>query len=75
MDAAHAIAESKDRIHLKNTEYTWAKDLENAGEFKDAILRYEKANTHRYDVPRMLIEQPQHLQAYMLKTKDKYGKN
>ncbi|CAH0563779.1 unnamed protein product [Brassicogethes aeneus] len=70
MDAAHAIAESKDRIHLRNTEYTWAKILEQNGDIKEAIARFEKANTHKHDVPRMLIEQPLLLQAYMAKTKD-----
>jgi len=35
------------------------------------INRYEKAGTHRYDIPRMLSDHPQHLQLYMSKTKDK----
>ncbi|XP_049817321.1 intraflagellar transport protein 140 homolog isoform X2 [Aethina tumida] len=70
MDAAHAIAESKDRIHLRNTEYAWAKILEQNGEIKEAISRFEKANTHKQDVPKMLIDQPQLLQTYMAKTKD-----
>ncbi|CAG9865125.1 unnamed protein product [Phyllotreta striolata] len=71
MDAAHAVAESKDRINLRNTEYSWAKMLEQAEDFKEAAARYERANTHLYDVPRMLSDHPQQLQAYMTKTKDK----
>ena len=33
---------------------------------------FEKADTHRFEVPRMLLEEPQQLEAYILKTKDKY---
>ncbi|KAJ8931389.1 hypothetical protein NQ314_015707 [Rhamnusium bicolor] len=71
MDAAHAVAESKDRINLRNTEHAWARTLEQAGDLKEAAARYERANTHLYDVPRMLSDHPQQLQAYMSKTKDK----
>lgn len=74
MEAAHAVAESKDRINLRNTEHAWARVLEQSGDFKEAASRYERANTHVYDVPRMLSEHPQQLQAYMTKTKDKYVK-
>ena len=35
-------------------------------------LSFEKADTHRFEVPRMLLEEPQQLEAYILKTKDKY---
>ncbi|KAG5881961.1 hypothetical protein JTB14_020525 [Gonioctena quinquepunctata] len=71
MDAAHAVAESKDRINLRNTEHAWAESLELLGDLKEACARYERANTHLYDVPRMLSDYPQQLQAYMSKTKDK----
>ncbi|VEN35720.1 unnamed protein product [Callosobruchus maculatus] len=71
MDAAHAVAESKDRINLKNTDHAWARSLEETGDFKEAAARYERANTHLYDVPRMLSDHPQQLQAYMSKTRDK----
>ncbi|XP_074040796.1 intraflagellar transport protein rempA isoform X2 [Leptinotarsa decemlineata] len=70
MDAAHAVAESKDRINLRNTEHAWAKSLELSGEFEEAAARYERANTHLYDIPRMFSDHPQQLQAYMSKTKD-----
>lgn len=72
MDEAVAVAESKDRIHLKNTYHSWAKKLEQNGDFKEAAKKYEKANTHRYDVPRMLVNQPELLEAYMSKTNDAY---
>lgn len=35
------------------------------------LFRYEKAGTHRSDIPRMLSDHPQQLQIYMTKTKDK----
>jgi intraflagellar transport protein 140 len=70
LDAAHATAESQDRIHLKNTEHAWAKALEQSGDFKEAAVRYERANTHKFDVPRMLLDQPLQLESYMGKTKD-----
>lgn len=70
MEDALNIAQTKDRIHLRNTEHACAKQLELSGNYKDAIKHYENANTHRYDVPRMLAEQPQQLEAYITKTKD-----
>lgn len=70
MDEALYIAETKDRIHLKNTEYNYAMQLEQDGNYKEAIVHFEKANTHRYDVPRMLLEQTDQLHLYMSKTTD-----
>lgn len=69
-EEAEKLAESKDRIHLKNTLHEWGHSLELDGEYKEAAAKYEKANTHRYDVPRMLISQPELLDAYMSKTND-----
>lgn len=74
MDKALNIAETKDRIHLKNTEYNYAKQLEQDSNYKEAILHFERANTHRYDVPRMLLDQADQLQLYMSKTNDPYVK-
>ena len=36
------------------------------------FFSFEKADTHRFEVPRMLLEEPQQLEAYILKNKDKY---
>ncbi|XP_066140255.1 intraflagellar transport protein 140 homolog isoform X1 [Euwallacea fornicatus] len=71
MQEAHNLAETKNRINLKNTEHAWARQLERDGEFKEAAVRYEKAGTHQYDIPRMLSDHPQQLRLYMTKTKDK----
>lgn len=72
MEEAVKIAESKDRVHLKNTYHAWAKKLEENGDFRDAAKMYEKANTHRYDVPRMFFSQSEVLEAYMANTNDPY---
>lgn len=70
MEEAVKIAETKDRIHLKNTYHVWGRKLEENGDFREAAKMYEKANTHRYDVPRMFVGQPEVLEGYMLKTTD-----
>ena len=39
---------------------------------KELVLhRYEKSETHRFEVPRMLFENVQELEAYVIKSKDK----
>lgn len=70
MELAVNIAETKDRIHLRSTEYNWGKSLEESGEVTEAIIKYENANTHRYNVPRMLIDNPKELEAYVTKSND-----
>ena len=55
-DKAIKIAESHDKIHLKNTHHFYAKHLESVGDTSDAILHYELAQTHVTEVPRMLFE-------------------
>ena len=49
------VCSKHDRIHLKATHYLYAKHLESTGNIEDAIKHYEKAETHRYEVPRMLF--------------------
>ncbi|XP_018335270.1 intraflagellar transport protein 140 homolog [Agrilus planipennis] len=65
------VARTKDRIHYKNTEHRYAKYLEQMGNIKEAIIHYEKANTHRSEVPRILLEEPRELEAYILNSNDK----
>ena len=33
---------------------------------------YEKSETHRFEVPRMLVDDPEQLEQYISKSKDKY---
>ncbi|XP_053936151.1 intraflagellar transport protein 140 homolog isoform X2 [Cuculus canorus] len=64
-------AETHDRIHLRTTYYNYAKHLEATGEHGLALTHYEKSDTHRFEVPRMLSEDLQALEEYINKMKDK----
>ncbi|XP_010134604.1 PREDICTED: intraflagellar transport protein 140 homolog [Buceros rhinoceros silvestris] len=64
-------AEAHDRIHLSTTYYNYAKHLEAVGEQSPALAHYEKSDTHRFEVPRMLSENLQALENYVHKMKDK----
>ncbi|XP_013795392.1 intraflagellar transport protein 140 homolog [Apteryx mantelli] len=64
-------AERHDRVHLRTTYYNYAKHLEAAGEHGLALTHYEKSDTHRFEVPRMLSEDLQALENYVNKMKDK----
>ncbi|XP_060569057.1 intraflagellar transport protein 140 homolog [Ruditapes philippinarum] len=68
---AMETAEMYDRIHLRTTYYSYAKHLEANGEMTEAIPNYEKSDTHRFEVPRMLFDEPDALEQYILKHKDK----
>ena len=35
------------------------------------VCSYEKSETHCYEVPRMLLDDPDELQEYVMKSKDK----
>uniref|UniRef100_A0A672G7J5 Intraflagellar transport 140 homolog (Chlamydomonas) n=1 Tax=Salarias fasciatus TaxID=181472 RepID=A0A672G7J5_SALFA len=61
-------AESRDRTHLRTTYYNYAKYLESMG---DKSLAYEKSDTHRVEVPRMLQDDTTSLEIYVNKMKDK----
>ena len=37
------------------------------------FIRYEKSGTHRTEVPRLLYDDPGDLEAYVMKSKDRYG--
>ena len=58
-DRALDCASRRDRIHLRTTHHRYAKHLEEYGDVQGAITHYEKANTHRTNVPRMLFEMRQ----------------
>lgn len=65
------LCEDNRRIQLKSTYHAWAKCLEKEKKSKEAIKLYEKAETHKYEVPRMLSDEPQQLEQYVLTRKDK----
>uniref|UniRef100_A0A8C5UFZ0 Intraflagellar transport 140 n=1 Tax=Malurus cyaneus samueli TaxID=2593467 RepID=A0A8C5UFZ0_9PASS len=64
-------AEAHDRVHLRTTYYNYAKHLEATGQQSLALTQYEKSDTHRFEVPRMLSEDLQALENYVNKMKDK----
>uniref|UniRef100_A0A452HFV2 Intraflagellar transport protein 140 homolog n=1 Tax=Gopherus agassizii TaxID=38772 RepID=A0A452HFV2_9SAUR len=68
---AMEVAEIHDRVHLRTTYYNYAKHLEATAECNLALNYYEKSDTHRFEVPRMLSEDLQALEIYVNKMKDK----
>uniref|UniRef100_A0A3B5KY38 Intraflagellar transport 140 homolog (Chlamydomonas) n=1 Tax=Xiphophorus couchianus TaxID=32473 RepID=A0A3B5KY38_9TELE len=64
-------AEAHDRIHLRTTYYNYAKYLESMGHKNLALAYYEKSDTHRVEVPRMLQDDTVSLEVYVTKAKDK----
>jgi len=69
-DKALATAERGDRIHLRTTYHNYAGVLEARGDPSGAAHMYQRADTHRHHVPRMLINDPPALQQYILNSKD-----
>ncbi|XP_010618813.1 intraflagellar transport protein 140 homolog isoform X2 [Fukomys damarensis] len=65
------VAEQYDRVHLRTTYYNYAKHLEANSDCSLALSYYEKSDTHRFEVPRMLAEDLQSLELYINKMKDK----
>lgn len=65
------VAELQDRVHLRTTYYSYAQHLENSANRSRALSYYEKSDTHRFEVPRMLSEDLQALALYIDKMKDK----
>jgi intraflagellar transport protein 140 len=66
------IATSTDRIHLKTTHYHYAKHLESIGDISNAITHFEKSDTSRTEVPRMLfsLQRIDDLEDYIHKSDD-----
>ncbi|KAJ8364162.1 hypothetical protein SKAU_G00129930 [Synaphobranchus kaupii] len=64
-------AETHDRVHLRTTYYGYAKHLEAMGDRNMALVYYEKSDTYRFEVPRMLLEDVLSLEIYVNKMKDK----
>ncbi|XP_076827042.1 intraflagellar transport protein 140 homolog isoform X2 [Brachyhypopomus gauderio] len=64
-------AETHDRIHLRTTYYNYAQHLEATADKTLALAYYERSDTHRFEVPRMLMEDIVSLEIYINKMKDK----
>ena len=50
---------------IRSTFYNFAKHLEKKGDISSAIQNYEKSGTHRFEVPRLLFEDWNILEAYI----------
>ena len=70
-EKALEVAANYDRIHLRATFYNFAKHLEKRGDISGAIHNYEKSETHRFEVPRLLFEDWNMLETYIQKSNDK----
>ncbi|XP_065658914.1 intraflagellar transport protein 140 homolog [Hydra vulgaris] len=65
-------AEKHDRIHLRTTFYCYGQYLEDLGNKEGAVENFEKSGTFCFEVPRMMMDDVDELQAYILKRKDRY---
>jgi intraflagellar transport protein 140 len=72
-DRALEVATEHDRIHLRTTHYAYAKHLESIGETSNAIKHYERSDTHRKEVPRLLFDAQyvDDLESYITQAADK----
>ncbi|XP_008068496.1 intraflagellar transport protein 140 homolog [Carlito syrichta] len=64
-------AEFHDRVHLRTTYHSYARHLEANADCNLALNYYEKSDTHRFEVPRMLSEDLQSLECYITNMKDR----
>ncbi|XP_025195129.1 LOW QUALITY PROTEIN: intraflagellar transport protein 140 homolog [Melanaphis sacchari] len=64
------LAETKDRIHLRNTYYNVGRNLENKGDIGGAAAMYCKSETHSLTIPKMLLDDPVTLENYIIKNKN-----
>ena len=69
-DKALRVAEEQDRIHLRTTYFNYARHLEVRSDFMGAAHMYERADAHRSQVPRMLLDDHDALEKYIHKSKD-----
>uniref|UniRef100_A0ABL0EJ54 Anaphase-promoting complex subunit 4 WD40 domain-containing protein n=1 Tax=Rhodnius prolixus TaxID=13249 RepID=A0ABL0EJ54_RHOPR len=69
-DRAVEISQKHDRIHLRNTYHNYGKYLEAEGDTEAAAHMYLRAETHRHQVPRMLLEKTAALEKYINNSKD-----
>ena len=59
------VAETNDRVHVRNTYHSYARHLEQNGEIDAALENYAKADTHRIYAPRLLLDDFPKLKNYV----------
>lgn len=55
-EKAVRVANTTDRLHLKTSHFQYAKYLESIGSIDGAINHYERSDTFRVEVPRMMYQ-------------------
>ncbi|KAK4474505.1 hypothetical protein MN116_001653 [Schistosoma mekongi] len=67
---ALTTAEQHNRMLLRGIEYAYAKELESLGNIQQATEYYIKSETHCFEVPRMLKNNPELLETFVNKHGD-----
>jgi intraflagellar transport protein 140 len=71
-DKAIKVATTQDRIHMKTTHFAYAKYLESIGDIPGAMDHFEKSDTFRSEIPRMLysLGREDELEDYVQRSQD-----
>ncbi|KNC28438.1 hypothetical protein FF38_06009 [Lucilia cuprina] len=70
VDEAIKLAETHDRINLKNTYFQKATELRKNGDISGALQYYEKTQNPVQNITQMLLENPASMKRYMQNTTD-----
>ncbi|XP_065366029.1 intraflagellar transport protein 140 homolog [Calliphora vicina] len=70
VDEAIKLAETHDRINLKNTYFQKATELRENGDIAGALQFYEKTQNPVQNITKMLLENPASMKRYMQNTTD-----
>ncbi|XP_017466425.1 PREDICTED: intraflagellar transport protein 140 homolog [Rhagoletis zephyria] len=70
IDEAITIAETEDRVHLKNTYFHKAQQLKERGDVKGALEYFEKSQNPVQNITQMLLDNPLAMKRYMQNSTD-----
>ncbi|XP_054730217.1 intraflagellar transport protein 140 homolog [Anastrepha obliqua] len=70
IDEAIQIAETEDRVHLKNTYFYKALQLKESGDIKGALEYFEKSQNPVQNITQMLLDNPLAMKRYMQNSTD-----
>ncbi|XP_049310514.1 intraflagellar transport protein 140 homolog [Bactrocera dorsalis] len=65
IDEAINVAETEDRVHLKNTYFHKAQQLKESGDIKTALEYFEKSHNPVQNITQMLLDNPLAMKRYM----------
>ncbi|XP_044589157.1 intraflagellar transport protein 140 homolog isoform X2 [Cotesia glomerata] len=72
---AITLAVNENKISEKLSYYNYAKILEQQGNVEEAIKMYTKANSDKFEISKILFNQPKELHSYLAASNDKDIKN